>query len=377
MNSHAKTFYIGIMSGTSLDGIDVTLVNFRDKIALLAQTFLPFSDELKQQIKLLTTSGKNEVERIAIVENRLTHCYASAVQNLLDKNDISATDICAIGAHGQTIRHIPPSGNSQGYSLQLLDPSLLAVLTGIDVVSNFRQKDIALGGQGAPLVPAFHQYLFAELNDIENRPHKPVAIINIGGICNISWVNTNTSQGYDLGPGNTLLDNWYQKHQPGDFDKGGLWGKSGCINSSLLTTLIQDKYFKSAPPKSTGPEYFNQQWLNRYLVDYTDLLPQDVQATLTELTAMLIADAVKLVNAEAEVYICGGGQHNQFLLHRINAHLHHPLKLTWELGIDGDFMEAAAFAWLAMCRIRKYPINLKIITGASRNAVLGGLFLSN
>ena len=379
MNTHAKTLYIGMMSGTSLDGIDVALVTFKDKLSVLAQTFLPFSIELKQQIKLLTTPGENEVERIAETEYLLTQCYATAVKTLLEKNTISAKDVCAIGAHGQTIRHIPPSSNHQGYTLQLLNPSLLAALTGIDVVSNFRQKDIALGGQGAPLVPAFHQYIFTELynNGIKTiEPQKPVAIINIGGISNISWLNTSSSQGYDLGPGNTLLDNWYQKHQQGSYDKEGNWGKSGTLNECLLKELLQDKYFQLTPPKSTGPEYFNLKWLQACLRTNTDILPEDIQATLTELTALIITNAVNSVSPQAEVYICGGGQHNKFLLNRINTHLLHPLKLTQELGIDGDYMEAAAFAWLAMSRVRKHPVELKQITGASKNAILGGLFLA-
>ena len=268
MEIYTRSLYIGIMSGTSLDGIDVALVTFKNKLSVLAQTFLPFPIELKQQIKLLTTSGENEVERIAETEHLLTHCYATAVKTLLDKNAVSAKDIRAIGAHGQTIRHIPSSSNSQGYTLQLLDPSLLAVLTGIDVVSNFRQKDIALGGQGAPLVPAFHQYIFTELCNKDRdviAPRKPVAIINIGGISNITWLNINIPQGYDLGPGNTLLDNWYQKHQQGSYDTLGRWGKSGTFNKSLLKKLLQDTYFQQAPPKSTGPEYFNLKWLNAYL----------------------------------------------------------------------------------------------------------------
>ncbi len=373
----AKMLYIGLMSGTSLDGVDAALVSFantstalKHKFQMLEHYFLPFPMALQRKIKSISVSGNIEIAQLAEIENEITHCYAVSTKKLCEKHEVSSEDISAIGAHGQTIKHIPATTSCHGYSLQLLDPSLLAALTDIDVTANFRQKDIALGGQGAPLVPAFHQHIFSEIAHT-------VAIINIGGIANISWVNSKTQHpGYDIGPGNTLLDNWYQNHHSGTYDYEGNWGRKGTPHIALLKDILMDEYFQQPPPKSTGPEYFNLDWLKKYLKHDPILLPEDVQATLVELTAVLISEAVNVVSSTVQTYICGGGSHNKYLIERINFHLKNPLKFTGEIGFDGDFMEAAAFAWLAMLRLNKLPCKLKEVTGAKRNAVLGGLFLA-
>ncbi len=365
-------FFIGIMSGTSLDGIDVCLVSFEPSITIQKSYSQIFSSTLKKKIKALTLSGDNEIERMAIAEPLLTKEYANAVKQLLATANISAVEIEAIGVHGQTIRHIPTSRDCSGYTLQLVDASLLAVLTGIPVVSDFRRKDIALGGQGAPLVPAFHQAVFS--SRAENR-----VIINIGGIANISYLPIEPSQqlGFDTGPGNTLLDNWYQEHNAGSYDDAGEWARTGNISKTLLDQLLSDHYFSENPPKSTGPEYFNVAWLKPFLTHHKKLHAEDIQATLTELSAISIADTIKQYCDDSTAFVCGGGYHNHYLMERLANHLKANILTTEIFGINPDDVEAAAFAWLAKQRLEQLPGNLSAATGASRDAVLGSVYLAN
>jgi len=370
MNTSDTQLYIGIMSGTSLDGVDAILCSFDPQFSILEKEFVAFDEVLKNKLKSLSMSAFFSVEDFAETERLITQSYADVVLKLLEKNHRPATEICAIGAHGQTLHHIPTQENKMGFSLQLLDGALLAVLTGIDVVSNLRQKDIALYGQGAPLVPAFHQYLFRDIN-------KDICVVNIGGISNITVLTKDGDCiGYDLGPGNTLMDQWFQNYHNEPFDENGKWASQGIIHASLLKDLLHDPYFKLNPPKSTGLEYFNLNWLANYLKHYPDLEAKDVQATLLELTAIVITSACKSISNDFDVYLCGGGNNNHYLVTRINFHLPHNVKETSEIGVDGDFMEAAAFAWLAMRRIKHLSGNLPKVTGASRKTVLGALHLA-
>ncbi len=372
MTPASDKLFIGLMSGTSLDGIDAILMEFSNPMKTLATKFCPFSDNLYQQLKSLTQAGENEVHRMAIAEQQLAIEYAHTVQALLEHANIKATDISAIGVHGQTIRHCASLHDQPGYSVQLIDPAKLAVETGITVVADFRRKDIALGGQGAPLVPAFHHYAFAD-KQIDR------ALINIGGIANLTFLgsNSNTAKGYDLGPGNTLLDHWFQQHQKGQFDHNGNWARGGTINKPLLNSLLDDNYFSQEPPKSTGPEYFNVNWLEQYLSHFDSISVLDIQTTLTELTAISICDGIKNImqGTQTEIYLCGGGCHNQYLVERIGLHLKQNVVTTRVLGLDPDQVEAAAFAWLAMQRLNQQTGNMMSATGASREAILGGVYL--
>ncbi len=360
------------MSGTSLDGIDVCIVQFEPKLTIIKSSCEAFSDTLREKLKALTEAGNNEISRMAAAELILGNEYATAVRNLLHKANLEPRQITAIGVHGQTLRHIPATDNSPGYSLQLVDASKLAVDTGIKVIADFRRKDIALGGQGAPLVPAFHQSIFS------NQQNERV-IVNIGGIANISTLPTDDSEqtGFDTGPGNTLLDNWYKQHQSGNFDRNGEWARSGTLNKNLFSKFKADNYFMRSAPKSTGPEYFNMQWLENYLNDFADVDPEDIQASLTELTAWSIAKSIKQHCKQVEVLVCGGGTHNQYLIERLEAHLKTKVKNTDAFGIDADDVEAVAFAWLAKQRIDKLPGNLPSATGARKAGILGGVFLPN
>ncbi len=317
MNRPFANLYIGLMSGTSLDGIDAALMDFSQHAETISTYYQPFSKQLNQQLSRLTQASDNEIERMAKAEQLLAMEYASAVKTLLIQAQICADKITAIGAHGQTIRHLANASNTDGFSIQLLDPAKLAVETGIDVVSDFRRKDIALGGQGAPLVPAFHQFIFS------SRDQSRV-VINLGGIANLTFLpKQKTCLGYDIGPANTLIDHWYRLHNKGQYDNHGEWARTGKPHQQLLQKLLDDPYFKKSFPKSTGPEYFNLEWLQKYLTDFIAFRAEDVQATLIELSAYSIGVAVKSLDCcgEIEVFFCGGGCHNYFLIERINSFL--------------------------------------------------------
>lgn len=356
------------MSGTSLDGIDAGLVDFSDgKIQLVAFHYQPFSAELRQQIHKL-----NQPDRAVLlkdygsVDALLGDLFAEAAQSLLDKTQIQASQITAIGSHGQTVYHAPEP--PFGFSLQIGDPNRIAEITGITTVADFRRRDIAVGGQGAPLVPAFHQAVFA--NDNQAR-----TVLNIGGIANITILNKDLVLGFDTGPGNTLMDLWCEQHLNQPYDRDGEWAASGQLESDLLAALKNDDYFRIPPPKSTGKEYFSPAWLRQKLKPFAKFKPQDVQATLCQFTADSIADAIHQYAAETQqTLICGGGSHNSQLLKLLKENLEMPLISTADLGLDPDHVEAIAFAWLARQTINRLPGNLCSVTGAKTPVILGGIY---
>lgn len=352
------------MSGTSLDGVDAILMEFGENGCRLRHSvFTPFPAELRGELLALNRPGDNELERAALAANRLVHLYADAIQQLLNESGARAADVRAIGSHGQTVRHRP----DLGYTLQLNNPALLAELTGITVAADFRSRDIAAGGQGAPLVPAFHAALFG-------HPAVNRAIINIGGIANITWLPAQGDvTGFDCGPGNLLLDGWCERHTGQPYDADGAWAASGKALPELLQALLAHPFFATTPPKSTGRDDFHLPWLERHLTP--GLAPQDVQATLLELTAQGIADALqRFCPGTQEIYLCGGGARNGALRARLTALTRLPAQTTGALGLPADWVEAAAFAWLAKRLLDRQPGNLPAVTGARHECVLGALY---
>jgi anhydro-N-acetylmuramic acid kinase len=359
--------YIGLMSGTSADGIDAVLVDFAEQPRMVASLYTAYTDDLRRQIFSLCETGENEIQRLAELDVILAKAFAATVKKLLHDHHISADAIQAIGSHGHTIRHAPR--HTYPYTLQIGDPNVIAFETGITTVADFRRKDIALGGQGAPLVPAFHQHVFSS-----EKNHR--AIVNIGGIANVTLLPADASDivGFDTGPGNTLLDSWIYKHQQEKFDKHGQWGQTGKVHKALLNNLLADDFFLLPPPKSTGREYFNLCWLEKNLPE--NIAPVDVQATLTELTALTIISAIQNNFSHGEILICGGGAHNQFLISLLSelAGSAFQISSTQQHGIDPDWVEAFAFAWLAKQTLHRIPGNLPSVTGASKPSVLGGIY---
>ena len=354
------------MSGTSLDGVDVALCSFDADCKLIATHFLPYPAELKLALLALHNPCENELEAAILLGNQLACLYAKAVNKLLAANKLSAKDIIAIGCHGQTIRHRP----ELGFTLQIGNAALLAELTGITVVSDFRSRDIAAGGQGAPLVPAFHLAIFG--SKTKNR-----AIVNIGGIANITVLGKNGQVlGFDTGPGNALIDYWAKLHTGQDYDKNGDWARTGEPVNSVLNAMLAESYFGLPPPKSTGRDLFNPYWLQQHKL-YPHLKPQDFARTLTLLTAITIADAILSdANNTDEIYVCGGGAHNGLLIEMLNNCLggNAPIYKTDALGVGVDWVEAVAFAWLAKQTIDNKPSNLPAATGAKGLRVLGAIY---
>ncbi len=358
--------FVGIMSGTSLDGIDVALCEFKgDACDVVATHFLPYPDTLKHALLELHTPDKNELEASILLGNQLAHLYAKAVNHLLGNQKISAKEITAIGCHGQTIRHRP----ELGFTLQIGNNALLAELTNITVVGDFRSRDIAAGGQGAPLVPAFHKAIFGSTK--LNR-----AIINIGGIANITYLNKNGEVlGFDSGPGNMLLDAWAKLKIDQNFDADGAWAATGVVHESILTNMLAEPYFALPPPKSTGRDLFNEDWLKQHIL-YPHTRPQDVARTLVELSAHTISQALKKYCASVdEVYLCGGGARNSLLVNTLKSMLADtPVLNTDALGVGIDWLEAVAFAWLAKQTIEGKTSNLPAVTGAKGLRVLGAIY---
>jgi len=371
--------FIGIMSGSSLDGIDVALVELHNSSTanasntsnckLLATHFLPYAADIKEALLTLHFPQENELEKSALMANQLASLYAKAVNELLSQAQLAADKVNAIGCHGQTIRHQPKTSPANSYTIQLNNHALLAELTGINVVGDFRSRDIAAGGQGAPLVPAFHQAVFG--SNSQNR-----AIINIGGIANISALNhTGSVLGFDCGPGNILLDHWVKQHLGKSYDANGQWSSTGHVNMSLLNKMLKEPFFALPPPKSTGRDLFNATWLSKH-IDHFDSKPQDIARTLVELTAVTICEATQQYcpNMNA-IYICGGGAHNQLLVECLQEKLTGTLvKMTNDLGVDADWVEATAFAWLAQQTMENRPSNLPAATGAAGQRILGAIY---
>jgi anhydro-N-acetylmuramic acid kinase len=372
--------FIGLMSGTSLDGVDGVLahINAQARLLVLAHAFVPFSEPFRTELLNLNQSGMDELHRAALAGNAISRHYNQVVQDLLAQSHWRAHQITAIGAHGQTVRHRPLEFDGDavlqqapvGYTLQLINPSLLAELSGIDVVADFRNRDLAAGGQGAPLVPAFHQGVFAQ-------PQVCVGVLNIGGISNLSVLGANGSVlGWDCGPGNALMDFWCNTHTGAPFDKDGAWAAQGRINPALLEDLLSEAFLHRAPPKSTGRDLFNPAWLRRQLQSHSQLATQDVQTTLTEFTAVACANDVRRHADKAqELIVCGGGALNGHLMHRLAHHLP-GIQLTSSeaRGLPPLQVEAAAFAWLAFKTMRRETASLPSVTGARGARVLGAIY---
>ncbi len=358
--------FIGLMSGTSLDGVDSVIAEVADQhCQVLHQHFTPYPESLRDQLLLLHHPSHNELELTALTANTLSRLYAENVSELLVLSDTPASQIQAIGCHGQTIRHRP----ELGFTLQIGNPALLAELTGITTIADFRSRDIAAGGHGAPLVPAFHAAMFS-------HPQLHRVVLNIGGIANLSDLPPNGKvTGFDTGPGNMLLDAWIGLHQGLRYDVDGAWAASGVVLPELLQTMLSHPYFQAAPPKSTGRDLFNLAWLET-LLQLGQYRPEDVQRTLLELSAVSIASAVSQHCANVqELYVCGGGAYNGVLMQRLQQLLQPATIQTSDvLGITVNTMEAAAFAWLARQALYRLPGNLPDVTGAQGHRILGAVY---
>lgn len=363
----SEALFIGLMSGTSMDGVDAALMRFPgDQVEVLAHHHLPFDSALRAELFALNKpEGPDELHRAALAANGVSRAYADVTLQLLAMAEVSADAVTAQGAHGQTVRHRPREFDGTGYTLQLLNPSLLAELSGVAVVADLRSRDVAAGGQGAPLVPAFHQAVFAQ-------PGRDIAVLNIGGISNVSLLRANgSSYGFDCGPGNCLMDLWIHEHLHRPYDANGAWAATGTVIAPLLQRLLSEPYFALPPPRSTGRDLFNCAWLTDYLSG--DEKPEDVQATLLELTARCIVDC--LPAAPAELLVCGGGALNGTLMARLQALLAGTAVMATDArGLPAMQVEAAAFAWLAMRFTRRLPGNLPAATGAAGPRVLGALY---
>jgi len=356
-----------------MDALDAALVEFNGgaQPRLLAAQSTALPPPLRSALQALSTPGPNELDCAATLDATLARLAAEAVRDLLSQTRLPPEQIRAIGSHGQTIRHMPRG--PEPYTLQICNPSLLAELTGIATVADFRRRDMAAGGQGAPLAPAFHAAFFT--HPAENR-----VAVNIGGMANITVLPAGMKapvSGFDTGPGNVLLDAWTQRHLGEPVDQDGRWGAGGRVIDTLLAVCLSDDYFALPPPKSTGREYFNSAWLERKLVEWGGTaVPQDVQATLAALTAQSIAQAIRHHAENAQrLLVCGGGVHNQALLAGLQQHLPGvPVESTAQHGVDPDYLEAIGFAWLAKRTLEGLPGNLPTVTGASGWRVLGGIY---
>jgi anhydro-N-acetylmuramic acid kinase len=367
--------YIGMMSGTSLDGIDAVLAELGPdgQTQLRGAVSTPFAPPLRDALLALQTPGENEIHREHLAANALAMAYADLVKKLLADSKRQPSEISAIGAHGQTIRHQAGSNNALAYTHQTLNPALLAELTGIDVIADFRSRDLAAGGHGAPLVPAFHAQQFAS--------DKNMAVLNLGGIANLTLLPQNGAiTGFDCGPGNMLMDAWVAKHHGHAFDQDGAWAAQGTANESLLERMLADPFFAKVPPKSTGRDDFHLQWLEKQLGSNT-YKAEDVQATLLQLTVTAALQSIQVYAPQTEVLIvCGGGVRNTALLNSLREQAQAMFKHTLEIrsseanGVDPQLVEALAFAWLAWAHKTKRPANLPAVTGASGPRILGACY---
>jgi anhydro-N-acetylmuramic acid kinase len=368
------------MSGTSLDGVDGVLAQIDDagRLNVLAHDFAPFDHAFRSDLLSLNQSGTDELHRSALAGNAIARHYAEVVDVLLQKTGLQTPQINAIGAHGQTVRHRPLEFDPDvvrhlpavGYTLQLINPALLAELTGIDVVADFRSRDLAAGGQGAPLVPAFHQGVFAQ-------PRRCVAVLNIGGIANLSVLKADGSVlGWDCGPGNALMDFWCARHTGQAFDRDGAWAASGQLHPELLLKMAGESFLHKPPPKSTGRDLFNPAWLLHHLAQFEELEPADVQATLCTYTAYACSqDLLRYAPDACQLVVCGGGALNGELIRQIAAHVPDKSVLNSEaLGLPPLQVEAAAFAWLAFKTVRRETSSLPSVTGARGARVLGAIY---
>lgn len=377
MNMLHTPYVMGMMTGTSLDGLDAVLADFSQaQPTVLTSVAMDYPQDLKKEMLALQASwqgdGINELHRSRVAGIQLAQLHARAAQALLDQSGLSASDMAAIGVHGQTVRHAPcgAQGSALGYTVQLIDPSTLAESTGCTVVSDFRSRDIAAGGQGAPLVPAFHKALCDDTG-------KPACVVNIGGFANVTLLHADGDvQGFDTGPGNVLMDAWAQTHLGKPYDADGSWAASGTVNPALLTALLAHPYFAAQLPKSTGREAFDLAWLQRSMAGVNQaphaIAAVDVQATLCELTAHTIAQAMMQHQPDCRaVYVCGGGAFNAQLMARLRHLIPAPVHTTLALGVAPQHMEALAFAWLAKQCLSGLTSNVPAVTGAKGTRVLG------
>ena len=363
-------YYIGLISGTSMDAVDAALVSFRgDRIDTVQFLPFPIIESIRAQVRAL--NERSPVQAVALLDLVTGTIFAQAAMSLLKKAGVDAAEVAAIGSHGQTIMHAPGAG--QRYTLQIGDPNIIALETGITTVADFRRMDMAAGGQGAPFAPAFHAVQFRE-------PGRTRVVLNIGGIANITLLPADPAApviGFDTGPGNALMDDWIRHHQSRPCDLDGQWAASGQVHEKLLETLLRDAYFKDTPPKSTGRDHFNLARLERAIAACgTEIAPEDVQATLARLSARTIADAIKAhADAANEILVCGGGVHNAFLMDELrDACAGRTIQSTAEHGLDPDAVEAVTFAWLARRRLECLPGNLPSVTGAGKPVICGAIY---
>jgi len=366
----SSEIYIGLMSGTSLDGVDIAIVDFaQHPPRLIHCTTHSYEQSLRQRIREMTMSASASLDSLCQLDVELGNTYADVVKQALEATKLDITQIRAIGNHGQTIRHSPDT--DLPYTLQIGDPNIIAAKTGITTVADFRRKDIALGGQGAPLAPAFHRFMFRSASNDR-------VIINIGGIANITYLPADSESaviGFDTGPGNTLSDYWINRHKGATWDEKGKWAETGNVVGDLLDTLLSNEpYFQRTLPKTTGTEYFNPNWLLPQIGP--GLAVEDVQATLIELTAISIARGIdQLPSASVECFLCGGGAHNSYLIKRLQQALPDcQILSTSQLGLDPDYVEAVAFAWLAKQSMNRQAGNLPTVTQARSETLLGGIY---
>ena len=359
--------YIGLISGTSMDGIDAALVEFGESSLQVLQTRdHAYPAELRDRlIDMVQRPDECTVDAIGELDQRTGECFRDAARALLKDAGVDGSAVTAIGSHGQTLRHQPDA--ERPFTLQIGNPTLIATGTGITTVADFRSADMAVGGQGAPLTPIFHEWLFRKSGSART-------ILNIGGIANVTVLaDDRVTTGFDTGPGNTLMDAWIREHRAETFDKNGEWAAAGSVNADLLERLLRDAFFSAAPPKSTGFEQFNLEWLAAAGTESIDAV--DVQATLCALTAASVSSAIhKFAAGTAEVLVCGGGVHNAELMRQLGEHMPAViLSSTATVGLDPDWVEAVAFAWLAMRRLQNLPGNLPSVTGAKRAVTLGAI----
>jgi anhydro-N-acetylmuramic acid kinase len=360
-----SSLFAGLMSGTSLDGADAALVDFSGQAPrTLAFATVPFSAALRDRILALCEPGTDPLELAGAVSLELADLYARAVEGAIAAAGVQRRDVAAIGCHGQTVRHRP----DLGFTIQLNDAARLAELTGIDVVADFRRRDMAAGGQGAPLVPAFHEAVFRDAA-------RSRCIVNIGGISNVTWLPVGGHVlGFDCGPGNVLLDGWARRHLGAHYDEGGRWAARGRTDPALLQAFLSEPFLRSPPPKSTGRELFRMAWLEERLPG--SYRAEDVQATLADFTAHAIVDAIdRFCEATQEIYLAGGGVRNAALVERIERLAGpRPVAPTDALGVPTAHVESMAFAWLAMKCVRREPVDLTAVTGARKPRVLGAIY---
>lgn len=355
--------YIGVMSGTSLDGIDITLCEIDDlKCKLIHAHEYHFSHELKEEI-LTIISGTTTLKQIGTLDAKLGTLFANSINKFLENFNIAPQSVQAIGLHGQTLWHQPDS--EYPFSMQLGCPNIVSSKTAIKTISDFRSMDIANGGQGAPFAPAFHEFIFCNLD-------AKTTVLNIGGMANITILD-DTLRGWDIGAGNVLLDCWIKRCKNLAYDRDGKFAESGDVNHELLESFLSDAYFAKAPPKSTGREYFNETWIANHLPMFQTIKDEDIQRTLLELTALSISNSIQNTDTNLLI-VCGGGAKNKFLMQRLSALCQIDVKISDSFDASSDFMESMAFAWLAYMRVQRKEVNLSSVTGANKNSILGGIY---